>query len=84
MDDLQADARVEILFDGIYADGEVWLNGHQIGETFHGFIPFAFDLTPQLNRTGENVLAVRVRNLGRNSRWYSGSGLYRQVTIDVT
>ncbi|MCE7796320.1 DUF4982 domain-containing protein [Sphingobium sufflavum] len=77
------DARVEILFDGIYCDSEIWLNGHSLGANVHGYIPVAVDLTPHLDRTGDNVLAVRVRNIGRNSRWYSGSGLYRQVTLDV-
>lgn len=77
------DCRIEILFGGSYLETEVWLNGNLLGRNVHGYIPFAFDLTPYLNRAGENVLAVRVRNLGRNSRWYTGSGLYRQVTLDV-
>src|ERR1035438_533998 len=46
--------------------------------------PFAYDLTPHLRRDGENVLAVRVRNEGRNSRWYSGSGIYRHVRLNTT
>ena len=45
---------------------------------------FSYDLTPHLRRTGENVLAVRVRNEGKNSRWYSGSGIYRHVWLDTT
>ncbi|HEX7820148.1 MAG TPA: DUF4982 domain-containing protein [Sphingobium sp.] len=77
------DARVEILFDGIYCESEIWLNGHSLGTNVHGYIPVAFDLTPYLNREGDNILAVHVRNIGRNSRWYSGSGLYRQVKLDV-
>jgi beta-galactosidase len=78
-----ADARVELLFDGVYGESEIWLNGHPLGRNVHGYIPFAVDLTPHLVRDGDNVLAVRVRNLGENSRWYSGSGLYRQVKLDV-
>jgi beta-galactosidase len=81
--DLPADARVEIVFDGVYLDSEVWLNGQRLGGNLNGYNPFAFDLTPHLRRDGANVLAVRVRNLGRNSRWYGGSGLYREVRIDV-
>jgi beta-galactosidase len=80
---LPADARVEILFDGVSVISDVWLNGHALGSHVHGYTPFGFDLTPFLVRDGDNVLAVRVRNLGKNSRWYAGSGLYRQVTIDV-
>ena len=77
------DARVELLFDGIYLDSALWLNGQPIGSNVAGYRPFAVDLTPALRRDGDNVLAVRVRNLGQNSRWYSGSGLYRQVKLDV-
>lgn len=78
-----ADARIEVLFDGIHLDSEVWLNGQRLGGNVNGYNPFAFDLTPHLVRDGDNVLAVRVRNLGKNSRWYAGSGLYREVRIDV-
>jgi len=77
------DARVELLFDGIYGECQIWLNGKEVGSHLHGYAPFAVDLTDALNRQDENVLAIRVRNLGRNSRWYSGSGLYRQVKLDV-
>ncbi len=80
---LAADARVELLFDGINGHSDIWLNGHSVGENYHGYRPFAVDLTPFLHRGGDNVLALRVRNLGQNSRWYSGSGLYRQVRLDV-
>ena len=83
VDAYPADARIEVLFDGAYMDSEVWLNGHPLGDSVHGYIPFAFDLTPHLDRGGDNVIAVRVRNIGRNSRWYSGSGLYREVMLDV-
>jgi beta-galactosidase len=82
-DGMPADARVEVLFEGVYLDSDIWLNGQKLGSNVHGYVPFAFDLTPFLNRGGDNVIAVRVRNLGRNSRWYAGSGLYRQVKLDV-
>lgn len=75
--------RVEIVFDGVYMNAEVWVNGHRLGERPYGYSPFAYDLTPHLNFTGENVIAVRVANLGSNSRWYSGSGIYRHVWLNV-
>lgn len=75
--------RVEILFDGIYANSDLWLNGRHLGHHANGYTPSWYDLTPHLSRTGNNVLAVRVRNLGRNSRWYSGSGIYRHVWVDL-
>lgn len=77
--------RVTIEFDGVYMDSDVWLNGHHLGNHPYGYTPFAYGLTQFLNPPGqENVLAVRVRNEGRNSRWYSGSGIYRHVVLHVT
>jgi beta-galactosidase len=76
-------SRVEIQFEGVYVVSDVWLNGHWVGKHEHGYTPFAYDLTPHVIRGGDNVIAVRVRNLGDNARWYSGSGIYRPVTIDV-
>ena len=75
----------QIIFDGSYMETRVWLNGTEIGRHVYGYTPFTFDLTPHLQPAGQdNVLAVRVSNLGRNSRWYSGSGLYRPVTLQLT
>jgi beta-galactosidase len=78
-----AEARTEILFEGVYMNSDVWVNGRHLGAHPNGYTPFAYDLTPYLSPAGDNVIAVRVRNLGRNSRWYSGSGIYRHVWLDV-
>jgi beta-galactosidase len=79
------DEAVAVCFDGVYMDCDVWINGRHLGGHPYGYTPFFFDLTAGLHPAGvENVLAVRVRNLGRNSRWYSGSGIYRHVTLTVT
>jgi beta-galactosidase len=75
---------VSIRFDGVYMDSDVWINGHALGNHPYGYTSFTYDLTPFLNPTGQNVLAVRVRNLGKNSRWYSGSGIYRHVWLTLT
>ena len=76
---------VSVRFDGVYMDAEVWVNGQSLGSHPYGYTSFAYDLTPHLNPAGqENVLAVRVRNEGKNSRWYSGSGIYRHVWLTVT
>lgn len=83
VDRLPVQTRVEVLFDGVYSECDVWLNGKRLGTNLYGYAPFAFDLTPALDRAGDNVLAVRVRNIGKNSRWYTGSGIYRSVTLDV-
>jgi beta-galactosidase len=76
---------VSIHFDGVYMDSDVWLNGQHLGNYPYGYTPFYYDLTPYLKPAGqENVLSVRVRNEGKNSRWYSGSGIYRNVHLTVT
>ncbi len=77
-------AQAEIRFDGVYMNSEVWINGHSLGSHPYGYTPFVYDLTPFLKRDGENVLAVKVRNEGENSRWYSGSGIYRHVWLTLT
>ena len=83
-DAVNADDQVEIRFDGVYMNSDVWLNGRHLGNHPYGYTSFAYDLTPHLHRNAENVLAVRVRNEGKNSRWYSGSGIYRHVWLHVS
>ncbi len=76
---------VRLVFDGSYYETTVWLNGTEVGRNVYGYTAFGFDLTPLLKPAGqENVLAVRVVNPGENSRWYSGSGIYRPVYLEVT
>lgn len=80
----QGDRHVELRFDGVYQNADVWLNGTHLGFHPYGYTAFAFDVTALLNRTGTNVLAVRVDNSGLTSRWYSGSGIYRHTWLTVT
>ena len=69
-------------FDGAYMFTEVWVNGVKVGSNVNGYTPFWLDITSHLEAPGcENVLAVKVENLGKNSRWYSGSGIYRNVDL---
>ncbi|HEY4287597.1 MAG TPA: family 78 glycoside hydrolase catalytic domain [Puia sp.] len=69
-------------FDGVYRNSEVWINGHYLGKRPNGYISFRYEMGPWLNKSGENVLAVRVDNSKQpNSRWYSGSGIYRHVWV---
>ena len=80
-----AGKNVSVRFDGVYMDADVWVNGQHLGNHPYGYTGFAYDLTPALKPAGEeNLLAVRVRNEGKNSRWYSGSGIYRHVWLTVT
>ena len=77
--------RVTVRFDGVYMNADFWLNGQALGNHPYGYTSFEFDLTPYLKPMGEeNVIAVRVRNEGKNSRWYSGSGIYRHTWLTVT
>jgi beta-galactosidase len=73
---------VSIEFDGVYQNSEVWINGQYLGKRPFGYISFAYDLSPHLNASGENVVAVKVDNSRQpNSRWYSGSGIYRHTWL---
>ena len=75
--------RFLIRFDGVYMNADVWLNGRHIGFHPYGYTSFRYDITDDLIPGNKNVLAVKVRNEGRNSRWYSGSGIYRHVWFTV-
>lgn len=71
-------------FDGVYMNSDVWLNGKHLGFHPNGYTPFCYDITSSLNPAGQpNVVAVRVRNEGLNSRWYSGSGINRHVWLKL-
>jgi beta-galactosidase len=72
-------------FDGVYQKSTVWINGHELGFRPNGYISFEYELTPYLNFGGENTIAVKVDNsVQPNSRWYSGSGIYRNVWLVTT
>ena len=77
---------VFIEFDGVYRNSEVWINGQYLGKRPYGYSSFRYELTPHI-RYGKqrNVIAVRVDNSQQpNSRWYSGSGIYRHVRLVTT
>jgi beta-galactosidase len=77
--------RVAVRFDGVYMNADFWINGQHLGNHPYGYTSFEFDLTPYLKPAGEeNIVAVRVRNEGKNSRWYSGSGIFRHTWLTVT
>lgn len=67
--------------DGAMLVSKVYLNGHFVGENKNGYMPKDYDLTPFLNDKEDNLLAICVENDGHNSRWYTGSGLYRHVWL---
>lgn len=73
-------------FDGVYSDAYVYVNGTYVGENHYGYTSFAFDITDYVTCDGvtENVIAVKAVNNIPTSRWYSGSGIYRDVTLIVS
>lgn len=76
---------ISITFDGIYRNSEVWINGDYLGKRPNGYISFQYNMTPHLVYGKENVITVRVDNSEQpNSRWYSGSGIYRKVQLVKT
>ena len=78
--------RIYIRFDGVYMKSQVWINGRMVGEYPNGYNAFQYDITPFVNRgNARNVVAVKVDNsLQPASRWYTGSGIYRDVSIIAT
>ena len=75
-----------IEFDGVYRNSEVWINSKYLGKRPYGYSSFRYELTPYLNFGDKpNVIAVKVDNSQQpNSRWYSGSGIYRNVWLTIT
>ena len=78
-----ADKTFLLNFDGVYMHAYVYVNGSFVGEHHYGYTSFAFDITEHLvcDGTTENVVAVKAVNNLPSSRWYSGSGIYRDVTL---
>ena len=76
--------KAELLFDGAMSEARVYVNGHEVCFWPYGYSPFHCDVTPYLDKSGSNVLAVRLENLPFSSRWYPGAGLYRNVHLVCT
>ncbi len=81
-----AGRRIHILFDGVYMNSEVWINGHYLGKRPYGYISFEYNLTPHLRTDGgANTLAIKVdHSKYADTRWYNGSGIYRHVWLIET
>ena len=81
-DENAVNKRVYIYFEGIYRNGEVFINGTSLGMRPNGYISYLHDLTPYLQKGQPNMLAVRVdHSKSADSRWYTGSGIYRNVYL---
>ncbi|NDV81612.1 sugar-binding domain-containing protein [Bacteroides sp. 51] len=75
---------VTVLFDGIFHQSDVYINGEHLGFRPYGFCSIEYDLTPYLNLGGENTIAVRVNCTGDRPRWYAGAGIYRHAWLQIT
>ena len=79
-----AGKRVRLYFEGVYMNARVWVNGHEAGGWPYGYSSFWVDATPYV-KTGQNEIVVSVDNSQqKNCRWYSGSGIYRNVWLVTT
>jgi beta-galactosidase len=74
--------KVYLYFEGVYNRSEVFINGHSLGKRPNGYISFAYDATPFVKYGEDNTVAIRVdHSLSADSRWYTGSGIYRNVWL---
>ena len=74
--------KVYLYFEGVYNRSEVFINGHSLGKRPNGYISFAYDATPFVKYGENNIIAVRVdHSKSADSRWYTGSGIYRDVWV---
>ena len=84
LDSSYAGKRIFIQFDGAYMNSQVWINGTSLGTRPYGYTTFEYEITPYVNfGATTNVIAVRLNNNQPTSRWYSGSGIYRNVWLNV-
>ena len=74
--------RAYLYFEGVYNRSDVYINGHHLGHRPNGYISFMYDITPYVKYGEDNVIAVRVdHSKSADSRWYTGSGIYRDTWI---
>ena len=79
------DKLLTLYFEGVYNQSEIFVNGKKVHFNPYGYTSYKVDITPYCNKSGEkNIVAVRVLNVGENSRWYGGSGIFRHVWMIKT
>ena len=77
----QNNKKVIIQFDGVYMNADVWINGVPLGNHPYGYTTFYYDISDKIKWNENNTIAVQVKNVGANSRWYAGSGITRHVWL---
>ena len=83
LDTSQSNKQIYLYFDGIYMVSSIYINGNLVKQNYNGYNPFYVDITSHLNFDGNDTLSVFVENRQPSSRWYSGSGIYRNVYLLV-
>jgi beta-galactosidase len=78
---IDTDKQIIIQFDGVYMNADVYINGRHLGNHPYGYTSFFYNITKYLKFGDKNTIAVEVKNEGQNSRWYTGSGIYRHVWL---
>lgn len=83
-DESWKDKQISICFDGVYKNSRVWCNSYYLGERPNGYISFSYDITEQFRYDADNIISVYVdhREIA-DSRWYTGSGITRKVTLRI-
>ena len=71
-----------LVFDGVYKNAQVWINGYYLGKRPNGYAEFSYDISPFIRLEDENILCVKVTHTDiADSRWFTGSGIYRKVKL---
>ncbi|NLL74233.1 MAG: beta-galactosidase, partial [Erysipelothrix sp.] len=84
LDETLEGSRILINFSGVYMDSTVFVNGAMVGNYPNGYTPFEYDITDYVYFDSRpNVISVKVVNEQPSSRWYSGSGIYRNVSLSI-
>lgn len=84
IDEVNKGKRISVLFDGIYMNADIWVNDYYVGNHYYGYTAFELDITDYIRFGKDNLIAIRVKNEGQTSRWYTGSGIYRHTFLKVT
>lgn len=81
---MEESTKVVLAFDGVYKHAKVWVNSYYLGKHAYGYTPFEFDITDMLSEDGQNIISVRIDHTDIcDSRWFTGSGIYREVSLYV-
>ncbi|UMB62101.1 hypothetical protein MHL31_07870 [Lutibacter sp. A80] len=84
VEEIQSTEQLRLVFQSVYNDSKIWVNGHLVGENNFGFLPFHFDITKFLNPEGENRLTVLVNNVFKSGAMWNWGGIRRPVWLELT